>query len=296
MKGKTIFVTGATGRQGSAATRHLLEAGYEVRGLTRDTGSPQGEMLRGLGAELVKGDLDDPESVRTALRGCHGVFAALTWVEEGPTGEMRQGRTIADAAKAEGVQHFLYSSVGGADRGTGIPHFESKATNERYMKSIGLPLTILRPVYFMENFNALTARRMISEGNLVMTLDPGKRLQMISVEDIGFIAAIIMDNPEDWMGRTIEIAGDSLTMPQVAERFSVVAGRQVFFRERQLQDLKRIDHERYLMMRWLNEHGYEADIEATRRVHPSLMNLEQWLARGYWQTEPPSRIAPLRSA
>jgi uncharacterized protein YbjT (DUF2867 family) len=295
MKDKTIFVTGATGHQGSAAARHLLEAGYRVRGLTRDPDSPRGAMLRELGAELVEGDLDDLISVRNALTGSYGVFAVLTWVEEGPAGEMRQGRNLADAAKAEGIQHFLYSSVCGADRTTGIPHFESKATNERYMRSIGLPLTIMRPVYFMENFNAPTARRLISEGNLVMAMGPEKKLQMVSVEDIGFMAAIVLDNPGDWDGRTVDIAGDSLTMPQVAERFSAAAGRQVFYRERPLQDLKRIDSERYLMMKWLNDQGYDADIEAIRKVHPGLMNLEQWLSKGYWQPEGPE-IATLRSS
>ncbi len=294
MKDKTIFVTGATGHQGSAAVRHLLEAGYKVRGLTRDPDSPRGEALRELGAELVAGDLDDPLSVRNSLTGCYGVFAVLTWVEEGPAGEIKQGRNLADAAKAEGVQHFLYSSVCGADRNTGIPHFESKATNERYMRSIGLPLTVLRPVYFMENFNAPTARRLISEGNLVMALSPDKPLQMVSVEDVGFLAAIILDNPEDWAGRTVDIAGDSLTMPEVAERFSASIGRKVFFRERPLQDLKRIDSERYLMMKWLNEVGYDADIEAIRQVHPTLMDLEQWLSKGYWRPEGPE-ITTLRS-
>ncbi|MDW5562766.1 MAG: NmrA/HSCARG family protein [Methanomassiliicoccus sp.] len=285
IKDRTIFVTGATGHQGSAAARHLLEAGYRVRGLTRDPDSSSGQMLKELGAELVQGDLDDPTSVRRALAGSYGVFAVLTWVEEGPAGEVKQGRILADAAKAEGVEHFLYSSVCGADRNTGIPHFESKATNERYMRSIDLPLTVLRPVYFMENFNSPTARRLISEGNLVMSLSPQKPLQMVSVEDIGFLAAIILDNPEDWAGRTVDIAGDSLTMPEVAERFSEVTGRKVFFREQPLQDLKKIDKERYLMLKWLNEHGYDADIEAIRRLHPTLLSFDQWLKGGFWKGE-----------
>lgn len=295
MKDKTIFVTGATGHQGSAAVRHLLEAGFNVRGLTRDPGSPRGEALKELGADILRGDLDDPLAVRNSLAGCYGVFAVLTWVEEGPAGEIKQGRILANAAKAEGIQHFLYSSVCGADRNTGIPHFESKATNERYMRSIGLPLTVLRPVHFMENFNAPTAHRLISEGNLVMALSPEKPLQMVSVEDIGFLAAIILDNPEDWAGRAVDIAGDSLTMPEVAELFSAYIGRKVFFRERPLQDLKRIDSERYLMMKWLNDHGYDADIEAIRKVYPSLMTLEQWLDKGYWKLEAPE-ITALRSA
>lgn len=285
MKDKVIFVTGATGHQGSAAARHLLEAGFRVRGLTRDPDSPRGRELMNLGVELVKGDLNDPTSVRNAIAGSYGVFSVLTWKEEGVAGEIKHGQILADAAKAEGVEHFLYSSVCDADGHTGIPHFESKAANERYMRSIGLPLTVLRPVYFMENFNAPTARRLISEGNLVMALGPEKPLQMVSVEDIGFMAAIILDNPEDWAGRTVDIAGDSLTMPQVAERFSAYTGRYVFYREQSLQDLKRIDSERYLMMRWFNDHGYDADIEAVRRVHPALMDLEQWLNRGLWRAE-----------
>lgn len=295
LKDRTIFVTGATGHQGSAAVRHLLEAGFKVRGLTRDPDSPRGETLKGLGAELVRGDLDDPTSVREALAGSYGVFSVLTWREEGPAGEVKQGKILADAAKAEGIEHFLYSSVCDADRNTGIPHFESKATNERYMRSIGLPLTVLRPVYFMENFNAPTARRLISEGSLVMALNPAKPLQLVSVEDIGFLAAIILDNPGDWAGRTVDIAGDSLTMPEVAERFSAMTGRHVFYREQPLQDLKRIDSERYLMLKWFNEHGYDADIEAVRRIHPTLMDLDQWLNKGYWRTEE-AEVTTLRTA
>jgi uncharacterized protein YbjT (DUF2867 family) len=126
-------------------------------------------------------------------------------------------------------------------------------------------------------------------------MDPERKLQMVSVEDVGFLAAIVLDNPGDWAGGTIDIAGDALTMPQVAERFSAAIGRQVFFRERPLQDLKRIDSERYLMMKWLNERGYDADIEAVRRVHPSLMSFDQWLSKGYWRPEGPE-ITTLRSS
>ena len=283
MQDKTIFVTGATGRQGSAAVRHLLEAGYRVRGLTREPDKPEAQRLSALGAEIVQGDLDDPAQIRKDIDGCYGVFAVLTWAEEGPAGEVKQGKNLADAAKAAGIEHFLYSSVGGADRSTGIPNFESKATNERYMREVGLPLSILRPVNFMENFNAPNARKLIASGRLVMALDPGKQLQMVSVEDIGFMAAIMLDNPDDWKGRSLEIAGDSLTIPQVAERFSSALGQKVEFVEQPLQDLKKVDNDRFLFMRWLNEEGYRADIPAIRAIHPSLMNLQQWLEKGYWK-------------
>lgn len=236
---------------------------------------------------MIQGDLDDPDRVRKALAGAYGVFAVLTWKEEGPAGEVKQARHLADAAKAEGVEHFLYSSIGGAERNTGIPHFESKATNERYMTEAGLPLTVLRPVDFMENFNAPAAQQSLNEGRLTMALDPDKALQMISVEDIGFLAAIMLDNPEDWIGRTMELAGDSLTMPEVAERLSAGLSRRVEFHERPLQELKKVDNERYLMMRWLNESGYQGDIEAARRIHPSLMDLSRWIELGFLKQETP---------
>ncbi len=283
MQGKTIFVTGATGKQGSAAVRHLLEAGFKVRGLTREPDKPEAERLKALGADIVEGDLDDPGRIRKDIEGAYGVFAVLTWKEEGPAGEVKQGKILADAAKDAGVEHFLYSSVGGADRSTGIPHFESKATNERYMRQIGLPLTVLRPVHFMEGFNAPNAQKIIAGGRLIMALDPSKPLQMISVEDIGFMAAIALDNRDDWLGRSMEIAGDSLTLPQVAQKFSAALGQKVEFVEQQLQELKKIDNERFLMMKWLNESGYQADIAAVKAMHPSLMDLEQWLEKGYWK-------------
>ena len=283
LQDKTIFVTGATGKQGSAAVRHLLEAGFKVRGLTREPEKPEAERLRDLGADIVEGDLDDPERIRKDIEGAYGVFAVLTWKEEGPAGEVKQGKILADATKEAGVEHFLYSSVGGADRSTGIPHFESKATNERYMRQIGLPLTVLRPVYFMENFNAPNAQKLIASGRLIMALDPNKPLQLISVEDIGFTAAIALDNREDWLGRSMEIAGDSLTLPQVAQKFSAALGHKVEFVEQQLQELKKIDNERFLMMKWLNGPGYQADIAAIRAMHPSLMTLEQWIEKGYWK-------------
>jgi uncharacterized protein YbjT (DUF2867 family) len=163
------------------------------------------------------------------------------------------------------------------------------------MKEIGLPLSVLRPVYFMENFNAPTARKIISGGRLIMALDPNKPLQMISVEDIGFIAAIMLDNPDDWKGRSIEIAGDSLTMPQVAQKFSAAPGQKVEFVEQQLQELKKVDHERYLMMTWLNGPGYQADIGAIRSIHPSLMNLDQWLEKGYWKSSEEGVPIPQRA-
>src|SRR5690242_20666201 len=122
-----ILVTGATGQQGGAVTRHLLAQGRRVRALTRAPDKPAARALAGQGAEVVQGDLYDRASLDRALRDVYGVFSVQNfWLPDvGYEGEVRQGKTLADAAKAAGVQHFVYTSVGGAERHTGLSHFES---------------------------------------------------------------------------------------------------------------------------------------------------------------------------
>src|ERR1035438_4145980 len=117
MSTKTILVTGATGQQGGAVARHLLkQPSFAVRALTRDSAKPAARALEQSGAEVIRGDLDDPAAVRRALEGVYGVFSVQNFMEAGFDGEIRQGKLIADAAKAAGAQHFVYSSVVSADR------------------------------------------------------------------------------------------------------------------------------------------------------------------------------------
>jgi uncharacterized protein YbjT (DUF2867 family) len=127
MNTKTVLVTGATGQQGGAVARHLLKRpGFVVRALTRDSAKPAARTLAQSGAEIMRGDLNDPASIRRAMEGAYGVFSVQNFMETGFEGEVRQGKALADAAKAAGVQHFVYTSVVSADRHTGLPHFESK--------------------------------------------------------------------------------------------------------------------------------------------------------------------------
>ncbi|MGA2193331.1 MAG: NmrA/HSCARG family protein, partial [Nitrospirota bacterium] len=151
-KDQIILVTGATGHQGGAVARALLDAGWKVRALTRDPAAPGAQSLAHKGAEVVKGDLDDRSSLDRALKGAYGVFAVLTPFDKGMDAEIRQGKLLTDSAKAAGIKHFVYSSVSAANEKTGIPHFESKSQIEKYLKSSGIPSTILRPVSFFYNF------------------------------------------------------------------------------------------------------------------------------------------------
>ena len=273
---KLILVAGATGQQGGATAKHLLAQGWRVRALVRDPNKPAAQALAAKGAELAQGDLEDRASLDRALAGAYGAFSVQTFMgPDGPVGETRQGNLLADAAKAAGVQHFVYTSVGGADRKSGLPHFESKWQIEQHIRSLGLPATILRPVFFMENLRSpwMGPR----DGVLAIGLRPATSLQMIASDDIGAFAALAFARPQEFIGKTQEIAGDSLTMPQVADAFTRVTGQPVRFVELPLEQVRSFNAEMGDMMAWFNEHGYSADIAALRRLHPGLLTFETWL-------------------
>jgi uncharacterized protein YbjT (DUF2867 family) len=153
MNSKLILVTGATGQQGGAVARHVLkQPGFSIRALTRDSSKAPAQALVQAGADVFQGDLDNPALIRRALEGVWGVFSVQNFMEAGYAGEIRQGKAVADAAKAAGVQHFVYTSVASADHKTGLPHFESKWQIEQHIARSGLVHTILRPAFFMQNW------------------------------------------------------------------------------------------------------------------------------------------------
>ena len=236
---QTILVLGATGRQGGAAARALFARGFAVKALTRDPDKPAAQALMTLGVSVVKGDIDEPRLLLDAMHGVDGVFSVQT--PYGPGGvnhETRAGIAVAEAAKAAGVAHLVYSSVGGAERGTGIPHFESKYLVEQHIRKAGLHATILRPVFFMENFAQAGPKEVGGELVLRMALSPETRLQMIAVHDIGVFAALAFEGREGISGRTLEIAGDELSMTELAQTFAAAAGRPVQFQRQPFAELE----------------------------------------------------------
>ena len=283
MNAKLILVTGATGQQGGAVARHLLkQPEFTVRALTRDSAKPAARALTQAGAELFQGNLDDPASLRRALEGAWGVFSVQNFMETGYEREIRQGKALADEAKAAGAQHFIYSSVVSADQDTGLPHFESKWQIEQHVMRRGLPYTILRPAFFMQNwYNFL--REPILEGVLPLPLNQQTRLQQISVEDIGAFTAMAFQNPGKWAGRTIELAGEELSMPRMVETLSRVLARNVRFVQVPWEQFRQsAGEEMTRMYRWFNDVGYNVDIPNLRREYPNLATLEQVLRRQNW--------------
>ena len=281
-EGRVILVAGATGQQGGAVARNLLEWGFAVRALTRDTEKAAARELVDLGAEVVSGDLEDRGSIERVLEGVYGVFSVQTFFERGVESEVRQGVQLADAAKAAGVEHLVYSSVGSAHRETGIPHFESKWEVEGHVRASGVPYTVIRPVFFMQNWEFM--REPILGGTLPQPLDPEKPFQMIDADDIGVFAAMAFGDGERWIGREVDIAGDELTMPEIAGTFSRVIGRNVDFFQVPWEGFEEQMGEEYtIMYRWFNDYGYEANIAALRDEYPRLSSLEQYLRSHGWE-------------
>jgi uncharacterized protein YbjT (DUF2867 family) len=280
---KLILVTGATGHQGGAVLQVLHEKGYPVRASTRHPDSPKAHALVGHGTEIVRGDLDDMPSLVRAMDGVYGVFSVQTPMEEGVEAEIRQGINLADAAKRSRVSHFVYSSVSSADRRTGIPHFESKFRIEEHVRATGTPYTIFRPVFFMENW--LGMRDTIEQGVLAMPLDPETRLQMIAVRDIGVFTAMAFEKPGHWQGRAVDIAGDELSMREIADSLGRLSGRVVAYSQIPWDRFEQTaGREMTVMYRWFQDVGYSVDLAALRQENSNLTNFERWLQTN-WRSQ-----------
>lgn len=286
---KIILVTGATGKQGGAVVEHLLRENWKVRALCRDPGKEEARILEHQGVEIIRGNLDEPQTLRHACADCHGVFGVQNFWETGAERETRQGIALAEAVRDAGVRHFIYSSVGGAERGTGIPHFDSKWRIELRIEEMKLPVTILRPVFFMENFNLPDFRDSITSGVLRMPLRKDRKLQTIAVTDVGAFVAIAFADPDRYLGQALELGGDEVTGPQAAEAFSEVLGSPVRYEEVPVQAAIDQNPEWGVMFKWFNEQGYQADIRGLRRIHPSMLPFSTWVATSWIKVAAMSR-------
>ena len=282
---KTFLVTGATGRQGGAVIRHMLPRGWKLRALTRNPKSHEAQTLARQGVEVLQGDLEDPASIARAAAGVYGIYSVQDFWAVGAKREIQQGKNVADAAKKASIQHFVYSSVGGAECHTGIPHWESKWEVEKHIRSLGLPATIIRPSAFMETYYIDQVELGILKGKLTDPMRGDKPYQTIATDDIGAFIALAFERPAEFIGKELEIAGSELTNLEAAQVFSRVLGKPVKFRKLPLPLVRLVlGKEFYLMFRWFNEAGFKANIPALRRAYPQihLHTLEEWLRSEGW--------------
>lgn len=276
----TIAVFAATGSQGGAVTDALLAQGATVRALVRDTTSNKAKALADRGVELTRIDVDDAPTLAAALNGVQAFWFMTTppgGMQNADTaGETAQGIALAEAAAAARVPHVVFSSVGGAERDSHVPHFDSKRLVEEHLAALGVPTTVVRPVFFMDNFHWFAPTN--EDGTLVLRLPfpDGISLQMIAARDIGTVAALALLDP-DSVPAEIEIAGDELTGSQIAAAFAERIGIPGRYEALPIAALDGQD-DMQAMFRWFAEApAYQADIAAVRRLVPNALQFSGWL-------------------
>jgi uncharacterized protein YbjT (DUF2867 family) len=285
---ENILVTGATGKQGGAVARELLARGYRVRAMTRHPEGEAAQDLAQLGAQIVRGDLDDSDSLAKAVQDVWGVFSVQNTWEAGVEREEVQGKRFARICNNSGVQHFVYSSVGSADQNTGIPHFENKWRVEETVRSLDFPsYTILRPVFFMENLLSPWFKPGLDEGKLTVGIKPTAVLQMIAVRDIGKYGAWAFDNHQALNKRAIDIAGDAHTMPETARIIGAAAGRKIEFVPTPIEEVHKASEDYAIMLEWFDAVGCNANIKKISEesgIQPT--TLADWAAMVDWTPTP----------
>jgi uncharacterized protein YbjT (DUF2867 family) len=272
-----VVVCGATGRQGGAVLRHLRSQGWTVRALTRSPDSPKSAALRDAGAEVVHADMAERASLDRAFAGAYGVFNVQNPQIAGFDGEVAQGRNVADAAKAAGVRHLVYGSAG-MGRQTGVPSWDSKVVIADHMREIGLPITILRPMAFMELMTDKDFYPQVSVWHVMPKLMGWDRtLPWLAVDDVGAIAAAAFADPDRFVGEEIPLAGDTKTLDECRQMWSELGHpprgfpMPVWLFERVAgKDLP-------AMWRWLRTEEVPLDPGPTRAVHPGARTMRDWL-------------------
>ncbi len=284
MNNNLILITGATGKQGGAVARLLLQKGRKVKAFTRKPESPAAQELQRLGAELAAGSLDDLDSIKAAAQGAQTIFAMSTPYEAGMEVETQQGLNVAEAAKATGVQHLVYTSVGSAHKNTGIPHFDSKYKVEQRIQALGLPHTFIRPVYFMENILAPWSLPALQNGTVAVALPPQRKLHQIAVADIAAFAVLVIENPARFLGKGIDIASDDLSGEHMAEILSRVTGRKLAYFEVPIDQVRAMSEDTALMFEWFDRVGYQVDVAALRRDYAEVKwhSFETWAKLQDW--------------
>ncbi len=287
----TVLVIGATGRQGGSVARHLLAAGrMQVRALTRRPHADEARALGALGAEVVRGDLADVDSLRAAMRGAQAVFGMTDWWEHFEAEEVH-GRALVEAALAAKVPHVVLSTQPSAREAlggtTGMDPFESKATLERYARAALLPATYVHVSFYWENLLSLVVPRPIGNGRFALALPIGDaRLGGIGEDDIGGVVAAVLAQAAATAGRTVNATSDARRAGEIAAMIAAATGREVIARtESSRAPWARIPGgealaaalDRTFAVYRARQDGLDTAVAQTRRLFPQAQPLETWV-------------------
>jgi uncharacterized protein YbjT (DUF2867 family) len=242
-----IAVTGCTGVQGGSVIEYLSKSGrFRLRGLTRDTTSVKAQELSKKGIDIVQADQNDVQSLEVAFRGCYGVYAVTNCWEHGWDAETRHGRNMVDAAKAEGVQHFVWSTMEHSGE-LDIWHFDSKARVNDYLLQSGLNRTSIYTAGYYENFEKQLRPKKIADedtGATFYELDfncilPDAKLFAFSGREIGAWVTEAFLHPTKYIDSDLKLVVEWLTTREMAKTASRVTGLDVRPRECTEEDLEK---------------------------------------------------------
>jgi len=304
---KKIAVVGATGAQGNGLVEAVLNdpaAGFSVRALTRDAASPKAAALKAKGAEVVAADVDDEESLKRAFDGCDGAYCVtFFWDHLDPEREKASAKKMANAAKAVGVGHVVWSTLEDTRKRVPldddrmprlmgkykVPHFDAKGESDAFFEEAGVPTTYMLTSFYWDNFIHFGMHPQPGpDGVLAITLPMGdKRLPGIAAADIGACAYGLFRGGSEWPGKRVGISGGHLTGGQMAESRSRLLGKEVRYNAVEpdvyrsfgfpgADDLgnmfqyKRDFEEEYCAAR---------DLETSRRLNPGLLSFDAWLEK-----------------
>ncbi|MGW5306293.1 NmrA/HSCARG family protein [Streptomyces griseoluteus] len=284
----TVAVLGATGQQGGAVVDALLDHTARVRALVRNPRSDRAQALAARGVELVAIRADDPASLAAALATAEGFYFmtpeanSLDEVEA----EIRVGTAFVDAAVDAGVPHVVFNSVFGADRESGVPHHDSKHWIEEHLRKSGLRAEMVRPTAFMENFSSVMAPS-LEHGEIVLRLPLPEdvALKMISVRDIGRVAAALLLGTAEAPGGVVELVGDELTGPQIAAAFGARAGLPARYEALPLSVLPN-DLDKAMFRQFAEAAEHPSDLAVVRSIEPATLDLAAWIRATGWTTPP----------
>lgn len=276
-----VAVVGATGRQGSAVVRHLRQDGWQLRALTRNPSSAAAQALLALGAEVQQADTEDPGTLRVPFQGAYGLFNVQNPQTIGVEAEVRQGRNVAEAAAEAGIRHVVYGAAGVSDQPTGVGSWDSKLVIAQRFRELGLPLTVLRPMAFMELMTDKGYYPQFSTWHLMPKLmGPSRPVGWLCVDDVGAIAARMFADPERWSGAVLGLASDVRSIDECRTMWQERTGR----RPRGLPMPEKL-FERFVgkdlttMWRWLRTGQFDMSTQVTREVLPEARTVREWLGQ-----------------
>jgi uncharacterized protein YbjT (DUF2867 family) len=278
---RVVAVTGATGRQGGAVARHLLSGGWRVRALTRKPDRPASRALAALGAEVVRADMGNPSELRHAFAEVYGVYSVQNFLPGGTDVEVLHGKNVADAAAAAGVRHVVYGSAGTGASDTGIGSWDSKLTIEAYLRALGMPLTVLRPMAFMELMADKDFFPPVSTWSLMPRLmGEDQPVWWICVDDLGAIAARAFAEPDRFVGADLRLAADVQSIAQCRELWRDVYGRPPRDFPMPVWMFRRfVGDDLIAMWRWLRTARLDLDVAPVRELRPTALTVREWLVR-----------------